>query len=126
MQERVFEKTNIQIYWNTEVQEVHGDVEVSGGRLLKNTTKEEREIALAGLFIAIGHQPTTQLFRDYLGLDDQEYIVIDPGGSHTGVENIFACGDVADKVYRQAVTAAGAGCRAALDAERYLNQMDRK
>lgn len=126
MQERVFEKTNIQIYWNTEVQEVHGDVEVSGVRLLKNTTKEEREIALAGLFIAIGHQPTTQLFRDYLDLDDQGYIVIDPGASHTGVEGIFACGDVADKVYRQAVTAAGAGCRAALDAERYLNQMDRK
>lgn len=123
MQERVFKKENIQIYWNTEVQEVVGDDEVSGVKLLKNTTKEEIEIVLEGLFIAIGHKPTTQLFKDYLELDDQGYIIIDPESSHTGVEGVFACGDVADKVYRQAVTAAGAGCKAALDAERYLNQI---
>lgn len=123
MQERVFKKLNIEIYWNTEVLEVVGTKEVSGVRLLKNTTKVESEISLNGLFIAIGHQPTTELFVDSLELDDQGYIVIAPGSSLTSVEGVFACGDVADKVYRQAITAAGAGCKAALDAERYLNQM---
>lgn len=122
MQERMFKKLNIEIYWNTEVQEVVGEKEVSGVRLLKNTTKVETEISLEGLFIAIGHQPTTELFRDYLDLDEKGYIVIAPGSSHTSVEGVFASGDVADKVYRQAITAAGAGCKAALDAERYLNQ----
>ncbi len=124
MQERVFKKANILIYWNTVVQEVLGVDKVIGVRLRNTLTKEESEIALEGLFMAIGHQPTTELFRDYLKMDDQGYISISSDSSHTGVAGVFACGDVADKVYRQAITAAGAGCKAALDAERYLNRLN--
>lgn len=125
MQERVFQKSNIKVYWNTEVQEVRGTDEVTGLLLHNNVTEEEFELTLEGLFIAIGHQPKTELFRDQLELDDQGYIVVDPGSTQTGVGGVFACGDVVDKVYRQAITAAGAGCKAALDAERYLHRMDR-
>jgi thioredoxin reductase (NADPH) len=120
MQERVFKKSNIKIYWNTVVKEVLGEDKVTGIRIANTLTKEESEIVLEGLFMAIGHTPSTGLFHDYLQLDAQGYIIVSPNSSHTNIAGVFACGDVADKVYRQAITAAGAGCKAALDAERYL------
>lgn len=123
MQERVFKQPNIIVHWNTVVVEVLGEEQVTGVRLRNTATREESEMVLEGLFIAIGHQPTTEIFRNYLTLDDQGYIILTPDSSYTNIAGVFACGDVADKVYRQAVTAAGAGCKAALDAERYLNHL---
>jgi thioredoxin reductase (NADPH) len=123
MQERVLKASNITIHWNSEIQEVVGQDEVSAVLVNRNTTGELSTISLEGLFIAIGHQPSTELFRDFLELDRQGYIQVSPGSTHTSLPGIFACGDVEDKVYRQAITAAGAGCKAALDAERYLNQI---
>ncbi len=120
MQERVFKKSTIKIYWNTVVKEVLGEDKVTGIRIANTLTKEESEIVLEGLFMAIGHTPSTGLFPGYLQLDAQGYIIVSPNSSHTNVAGVFACGDVADKVYRQAITAAGAGCKAALDAERYI------
>ncbi|MGB3212910.1 MAG: thioredoxin-disulfide reductase [Desulforhopalus sp.] len=125
MQERVFKTPKIQIYWNTEVQEVLGEDLVSGVRIKNNLTRAALNISLEGLFIAIGHQPRTGLFKEYLETDDQGYIITSPESSHTKVQGVFACGDVTDKVYRQAITAAGAGCKAALDAERYLTEVNR-
>lgn len=123
MQERVQKAGNVTVHWNSEIQEVVGQEEVSAVLVIKNTTGELSTIGLEGLFIAIGHKPSTELFRNFLELDRQGYIQVSPGSTHTGVPGIFACGDVEDKVYRQAITAAGAGCKAALDAERYLNQI---
>lgn len=122
LQQRVFASKNIIVHWNTELQEVLGEEEVTGVRVIDNKNQEQASIPLDGVFIAIGHQPTTELFKDFVDLDEQGYIITTPGTSHTNVKGVFAAGDVSDKVYRQAVTAAGAGCRAALDAERYLNQ----
>jgi thioredoxin reductase (NADPH) len=123
MQERVRKASNITIHWNSEIQEVVGQDEVSAVLVMKNTTRELSTISLEGLFIAIGHKPSTELFQDFLELDGQGYIQTSSRSTHTGVPGIFACGDVEDKVYRQAITAAGAGCKAALDAERYLIQI---
>jgi thioredoxin reductase (NADPH) len=122
MQKRLFETKNIEIHWNSEIGEVLGDDKVTAVKVIKNTDGTETELSLDGLFIAIGHKPNTELFSDFLTLDEQGYIILTPGSTKTGVDGVFACGDVADKVYRQAVTAAGTGCSAALDAERYLNQ----
>jgi thioredoxin reductase (NADPH) len=121
MQDRVLKTSNIIVYWNSETDEVLGDKKVEAIRILNNKTQEKKEIPVSAFFVAIGHQPNSAIFKDYLQLDEQEYIVTVPGSSRTSVEGVFACGDVQDKIYRQAVTAAGSGCMAALDAERYLS-----
>ena len=111
----------IEMRWNSIVTEIHGDDLVSGVTLEDTVTGESSEMAIDGVFVAIGHKPTTNLFVDKLDLDDNGYLIIaDSGGTRTSVEGIFAAGDVADHIYRQAVTAAGTGCMAAIDAERWL------
>jgi len=120
MQQRVLNKPNVEILWNTEVDEILGVETVTGVRVINNQTKQMKEILLQGFFVAIGHQPNTALFASYLDLNDQGYIRTVPGTTQTSVSGIFAAGDVQDSVYRQAVTAAGTGCMAALDAERFL------
>ena len=120
MQERVFNAPNIKIYWNTETDEVVGDKHVDAVRVFNNKTLEKQTIPVSGFFVAIGHQPNSEIFSDWLDMDDAGYIKTIPGTTKTNLEGVFACGDVQDKVYRQAVTAAGTGCMAALDAERYL------
>lgn len=123
LRQRVADTENIKIHWNTEITEVLGELEVTGLKLNNNRTDTESELQLDGLFVAIGHKPNTDLFKDILDLDAQGYIINEPDSSRTGIAGIFACGDVSDKVYRQAITAAGAGCKAALDAERYINAL---
>jgi thioredoxin reductase (NADPH) len=120
MQARVKNKANIEILWNTEVDEVLGDKVVHGLRVKNNQTQERRDLAITGFFVAIGHQPNTDIFKGYLDMDEQGYLLTVKGSAKTNLEGVFACGDVQDKTYRQAVTAAGTGCMAALDAERYL------
>ena len=122
MQERVFKTPNIKVYWNTETEEVVGDKHVSSVRVFNNKTGEKQTIPVSGFFVAIGHQPNSDIFKGWLDMDEAGYIKTIPGTSKTNVEGVFACGDVQDKVYRQAVTAAGTGCMAALDAERYLGE----
>ncbi len=120
MQQRVKNAKNIEILWNTEAEEVLGTEEVEAVRVVNNQTGEKREIPVKGFFVAIGHQPNTEIFKDYLDMDENGYIRTVPGTSRTNVEGVFASGDAQDHVYRQAVTAAGTGCMAALDAERFL------
>ena len=120
MQQRVMDAPNIEVHWNTETVEVLGEEEVTGVRVRNNKTEEESVIDVKGFFVAIGHTPNTGIFKDWLEMDDTGYLIIQAGTSKTKVEGVFASGDAADKVYRQAVTAAGTGCMAALDAERYL------
>lgn len=118
---RVRNTENIEILHNTNTEEVLGDGQVvTGVRVKNNITGEETEIPATGFFAAIGHKPNTDIFKDYLDLDETGYIINVPGTSKTNVEGVFVSGDAADHVYRQAVTAAGTGCMAALDAERYL------
>ncbi len=121
MQDRVLKTSNIIVYWNSETDEVLGENKVEAIRIRNNKTNELKEVPVSAFFVAIGHQPNSAIFKDYLELDEQDYIVTVPGTSRTNVEGVFACGDVQDKIYRQAVTAAGSGCMAALDAERYLS-----
>ncbi|MBV7529341.1 thioredoxin-disulfide reductase [Chitinophaga sp. sic0106] len=121
MQDRVLKTSNIIVYWNSETDEVLGENKVEALRIHNNKTGEKKEVPVSAFFVAIGHQPNSAIFKDYLELDEQDYIVTVPGSSRTTVEGVFACGDVQDKIYRQAVTAAGSGCMAALDAERYLS-----
>lgn len=121
MQDRVLNTPNIKVYWNTETEEVIGDKNVSAIRIRNNKTNETQEIPVNGFFVAIGHQPNSAIFKDYLEMDEAGYIITVPGSTRTNVEGVFAAGDVQDKIYRQAVTAAGSGCMAALDAERYLS-----
>lgn len=120
MRERVFKTPNIQVYWNTEVNEVLGDEFVESVQVRNNQTNELTDIPASALFIAIGHQPNTWIFKDWLTMDETGYIKTVAGTAHTNIEGVFACGDAQDNVYRQAITAAGTGCMAALDAERYL------
>lgn len=120
MQHRVTNTKNIEILFNTETEEVLGDQEVVGARLINNQTQEKQEITIDGFFVAIGHKPNTDVFKKWLDMDDVGYIVHKPNSTKTKVEGVFVAGDAADKEYRQAVTAAGTGCMAALDAERYL------
>ena len=122
MQERVVKTPNIKIYWNSETDEVLGENHVTGVRILNNQTNEKQEIAVSAFFVAIGHQPNSDIFKGWLDMDEAGYLKTIPGTSKTNVEGVFASGDVQDKVYRQAVTAAGSGCMAALDAERYLSE----
>lgn len=120
MQERVLKTENIQIYWNTETEEVLGDSDVTGVRVKNNKTGETTEIPVTGFFVAIGHKPNTDIFKDWIDMEDSGYLLTTPGTAKTNIEGVFASGDAQDHVYRQAVTAAGTGCMAALDAERYL------
>jgi len=120
MQHRVFNTPNIEILWNSNPLEVLGEDEVTGVRLLNNKTNEEYNLDISGFFVAIGHKPNTDIFKDFLDMDDTGYLKVIPGTSKTSVEGVFVAGDAADKVYRQAVTAAGTGCMSALDAERFL------
>lgn len=120
MQERVLNTPNIKMYWNTETEEILGDKTVTGVRIKNNKTGETQEISINGFFVAIGHQPNSDIFKGVIDMDEAGYIKTIPGTSKTNVEGVFAAGDVQDKIYRQAVTAAGSGCMAALDAERYL------
>ena len=121
MQERVLKAPNIKVYWNTETEELIGDKTVTAVRIKNNKTGETKEIPVNGFFVAIGHQPNSDIFKPFVEMDEAGYIKTIPGTSKTNIEGVFASGDVQDKIYRQAVTAAGSGCMAALDAERYLS-----
>jgi thioredoxin reductase (NADPH) len=121
MQERVIKTSNIVIYWHSETDEVLGDKKVEGVRIKNNQTGEKKEIPVSAFFVAIGHKPNSDIVKGLITMDDAGYITTEPGTSKTNIEGVFAAGDVQDKIYRQAVTAAGSGCMAALDAERYLS-----
>ncbi len=121
MQDRVLNTPNIKVYWNTETDEILGEKTVNAVRIKNNKTGELSEIAINGFFVAIGHEPNSGIFKGWLEMDEAGYLKTIPGTSKTNIEGVFAAGDVQDKIYRQAVTAAGSGCMAALDAERYLS-----
>ncbi|MFN5479838.1 MAG: thioredoxin-disulfide reductase [Chitinophagaceae bacterium] len=120
MQDRVKNTPNIKMYWNTETEEILGDKKVEAVRIKDTVTQQSQEIPISGFFVAIGHQPNSDIFKGQLDMDETGYIKTIPGTSKTNIEGVFACGDVQDKNYRQAVTAAGSGCMAAIDAERFL------
>lgn len=122
MQDRVRKTENIKIYWNTETDEILGEKTVDGVQIKNTKTGEQSTIPIKGFFVAIGHEPNSQPFKDWLDMDEAGYIKTIPGTAKTNIEGVFAAGDVQDKIYRQAVTAAGSGCMAALDAERYLSE----
>jgi thioredoxin reductase (NADPH) len=123
MQARVLKTQNIKVYYNTETLEVMGEHKVDHIKVLNNKTSEETIIPVKAFFVAIGHEPNSGLFKEWLDMDEQGYLITQPGSSRTNIEGVFACGDVQDKIYRQAVSAAGSGCMAALDAERYLGSL---
>jgi thioredoxin reductase (NADPH) len=120
MQERVLNTPNIKVYWNTDTDEILGAQKVEAVRIKNNVTGDTQEIPISGFFVAIGHEPNSKIFKDYINMDETGYITTIPGTTKTNVPGVFAAGDVQDKNYRQAITAAGSGCMAALDAERYL------
>ncbi len=122
MQDRVKNSANIKIYWNTETEEIIGEKLVEAVRIRNNQTGEITDLPIKGFFVAIGHTPNSSIFEDWLDMDDAGYIKAIPGTARTNIEGVFAAGDVQDKIYRQAVTAAGSGCMAALDAERFLSE----
>ena len=120
MQDRVINHEKIEVLWNTVVDDVLGDTLVEGAAIRNTETGEVRTLPLQGFFVAIGHQPNTAIFKDWLDMDETGYIKTKPDSTYTNVEGVFACGDAQDHVYRQAITAAGTGCMAAIDAERWL------
>lgn len=121
MQQRVMKTPNIEIHWNTETDEILGNESgVTGVRIVNNKTGIKSEIKVEGFFLAIGHKPNTEIFKDYIDMDETGYIQVIPGTTRTNVEGVFAVGDAADRIYRQAITAAGTGCMGALDAEKFL------
>jgi thioredoxin reductase (NADPH) len=120
MQDRVLNTPNIKVYWNTDTDEILGEKNVTGVRISNNKTGEKQDIPVSGFFVAIGHQPNADIFKPFINMDEAGYIQTIPGTTKTNISGVFACGDVQDKNYRQAVTAAGSGCMAAIDAERYL------
>jgi thioredoxin reductase (NADPH) len=122
MQDRVLATANIKVYWHSETDEVLGDKKVEAVRIHNNETNQKIEIPVSAFFVAIGHKPNSDIFKGFLDMDDAGYLKTVPGTSKTNIEGVFASGDVQDKMYRQAVTAAGSGCMAALDAERYLSE----
>jgi len=123
MADRVLNTPNIEVMFNHETVEVLGEKAVEGVLAKNNKTGEEITIACTGFFVAIGHKPNTDIFKGWLDMDQTGYLIVEPGTSKTKIPGVFASGDAADKVYRQAVTAAGTGCMAALDAERYLTEI---
>ena len=124
MQNRVLNTPNIEVMWNTDTLEILGDEGVEGARVKNNVTGEVTEIVATGFFVAIGHKPNTDIFKGILDMDENGYIHTDKISTRTNVEGVFACGDAQDHIYRQAITAAGTGCMAALDAERYLASIE--
>lgn len=123
MGDRVKKAENIIVHWNTETKEVLGKEVVEGVKVFNNKTNEESILKVDGFFVAIGHKPNTDIFKGWLDMDQTGYIITKPDSTHTNVKGVFASGDAQDNVYRQAVTAAGTGCMAALDAERYLAEV---
>jgi len=121
MQKRVEHTPNIEIHWNSETEEILGDEDgVNGVRILNNKTGEKKVLPIQGFFLAIGHKPNTDVFKGYVEMDETGYIKVIPGTTKTNIEGVFAVGDAADRVYRQAITAAGTGCMGALDAEKFI------
>ena len=120
MQQRAFNNDKISIIWNSSVTRIHGEDKVSGVQLTDTVTGEISELPVTGVFIAIGHRPNTDLFKGVLTMEDSGYLATTPGSTYTNIPGVFACGDVQDHIYRQAITAAGSGCMAALDCERWL------
>jgi thioredoxin reductase (NADPH) len=120
MQQRALDNPKIEILWNSRVSELHGEGTLSGVTITDTVTNESRPLAVTGLFIAIGHKPNTGLFTNILDMEETGYLLTREGSTYTNVPGIFACGDVQDHTYRQAITAAGSGCMAAIDAERWL------
>lgn len=124
MQQRVLNAPNIKVYWNTEVDEILGEEKVDSVRIKNNNTGNKEVIPVSAYFVAIGHTPNSDIFKGWLEMDESGYVKVIPGSSKTNIEGVFAAGDLQDKIYRQAVTAAGTGCMAALDAERYLSALE--
>ena len=124
MQQRVLNTSNIKVYWNTEVEEIIGAEKTEAVRIVNNKTNEISEIPVSAYFVAIGHTPNSEIFKGWLEMDEAGYVITQPGSTKTNIEGVFAAGDLQDKIYRQAVTAAGSGCMAALDAERYLSMIE--
>ena len=122
MQKRVFDNKNIEIIWNSEVKDILGDDKVDSVLIFNNSNNNTSKLNISGLFIAIGHKPNTDIFKDYIDLDDNGYILTKPGTTQTNIKGVFATGDAQDKIYRQAVTAAGSGCMGALEAEKFLSE----
>jgi thioredoxin reductase (NADPH) len=122
MQDRVIKTENIKVYWNSETDEILGENKVEAVRIKNNQTQELSTVPVSAFFVAIGHKPNSDIFKGYIDMDETGYIQTIPGTSKTNVKGVFASGDVQDKNYRQAVTAAGSGCMAALDAERFLGE----
>ena len=123
MQDRVLNTPNIKVYWNSVTDEVLGETKVHGVRIKNTETNTTEDVAVTGFFVAIGHKPNSDIFKPWIEMDETGYITTIPGTTKTNVAGVFAAGDVQDKNYRQAVTAAGSGCMAALDAERYITSM---
>jgi thioredoxin reductase (NADPH) len=121
MQQRVLQTPNIKMYWNSDTDEILGEKKVEAVRIRNNQSGELSTIPVSAFFVAIGHQPNSDIFKPFINMDETGYILTEPGTTKTNVEGVFASGDVQDKNYRQAVTAAGSGCMVALDAERYLS-----
>ena len=124
MQQRVFNTPNIKIYWNTEAEDISGEKNVEQVHVVNNQTGEKSIINAEAFFVAIGHKPSTDIFKGQLDMDQAGYLKIQPGSTRTNIPGVFASGDAADSIYRQAVTAAGTGCMAALDAERWLSEQE--
>jgi thioredoxin reductase (NADPH) len=124
MQERVHRTPNIEVHWNVETEEILGETKVEGVRLKNSKTGQTEDLPISAFFVAIGHQPNSDIFKGWIEMDEAGYIKTLPGTSKTNIEGVFASGDVQDKIYRQAVTAAGSGCMAALDAERFLSMKE--
>jgi thioredoxin reductase (NADPH) len=120
MQERALNNPKIEFMWNTVVEDLVGDTKLEGAVVRNVLTDEVTTLPVTGLFVAIGHRPNTDLFKGVLDMEDNGYLVTQPGSSYTNIPGVFACGDVQDHTYRQAVTAAGSGCMAAIDCERWL------
>lgn len=121
MVHRVLNTSNIEVHYNTETKEIVGNGQtVTGVKVFNNQTNEEKQIDITGFFVAIGHKPNTDIFKGWLDMDETGYLITKPGTTQTNIEGVFASGDAQDKIFRQAVTAAGTGCMAALEAERYL------
>ena len=123
MQQRVLDTPNIEVLWDSETKEILGGNAVTGALVYNSKTKQERTLDVTGFFVAIGHKPNTDIFKGWLDMDESGYIKTIPGTSKTKIKGVFAVGDAQDKIYRQAVTAAGSGCMGALDAERYLSEV---